>query len=107
RHLSEITVSPSGDAIYQYVDRKGVIHFTNVPTSPRYKQMRGPRMFSHFTPGRLSPTLHRTITQTSRAYRLHPALVRAVIQADSAYDPYARSANGAMGLTLLITVTAS
>jgi len=67
--LSEISASRSGDAIYQYVDRKGVIHFTNVPTSPRYKQMRGPRMFSHFTPTRLSPTLHRTITQTSRAYR--------------------------------------
>jgi len=104
--LSEISASRSGDAIYQYVDRKGVIHFTNVPTSPRYKQMRGPRTFAHFTPTRLSPALHRTITQTSRAYRLHPALVRAVIQAESAYDPYARSAKGAMGLMQLMPETA-
>jgi len=104
--LSEISASRSGDAIYQYVDRKGVIHFTNVPTNPRYKQMRGRRTFAHFTPTRLSPTLHRTITQTSRAYRLHPALVRAVIQAESAYDPYARSAKGAMGLMQLMPRTA-
>src|SRR3989441_2137887 len=85
--ISETSALRSGDSIYQYVDRNGVIHFTNVPTSPRYKKIRGPRAFTQLQPKRLSPALHQTITQTSLAYRMNPALVRAVIQAESAYDP--------------------
>ncbi len=103
---SETSAPRSGDSIYQYVDRNGVIHFTNVPTSPRYKKLRGPLKSSRFTPMRLSPALHRTITQTSLLYRLNPALVRAVIQAESAYDPYALSPRGAMGLMQLMPETA-
>ena len=104
--FSDTSAPGSGDAIYQYVDRNGVISFTNVPTSPRYKQIRGPRTSSPLQPMRLSPALHRTITQASLAHRLHPALVRAVIQAESAYDPYAISPKGAMGLMQLMPETA-
>ena len=100
--LSEPSASRSGDSIYRHVDRNGVIHFTNVPTSPRYKKMRGPRAFTQLQPKRLSPALHRTITQTSLAYRMSPALVRAVIEAESAYDPNAVSSKGAMGLMQLM-----
>jgi soluble lytic murein transglycosylase-like protein len=100
--LSETSASRSRDSIYQYVDRNGVIHFTNVPTNPRYKKIRSPRAFTQLQAKRLSPALHRTITQTSLAYRLNPALVRAVIQAESAYDPDAVSPKGAMGLMQLM-----
>ena len=99
---NETSVSRSGDPVYQYVDRNGLIHFTNVPTSPRYKKTRGPRAFTQLQPKRLSPALHETITQTSLAYRMNPALVRAVIQAESAYDPDAVSPKGAMGLMQLM-----
>ena len=100
--LNETSASRSGDSVYQYVDRNGLIHFTNVPTSPRYKKIRGPRAFTQLQPKRLSPALHQTITQTSLAYRMNPALVRAVIQAESAYDPDAISPKGAMGLMQLM-----
>jgi len=99
---NETSASRSGDLVYQYVDRNGLIHFTNVPTSPRYKKTRGPRAFTQLQPKRLSPALHETITQTSLAYRMNPALVRAVIQAESAYDPDAVSPKGAMGLMQLM-----
>jgi len=100
--LNETSASRSGDSVYQYVDRNGLIHFTNVPTSPRYKKIRGPRAFTQLQPKRLSPALHQTITQTSLVYRMNPALVRAVIQAESAYDPDAVSPKGAMGLMQLM-----
>src|SRR2546427_6759995 len=100
--LNETSASRSGDSVYQYVDRNGLIHFTNVPTSPRYKKIRGQRAFTQLQPKRLSPALHQTITQTSLVYRMNPALVRAVIQAESAYDPDAVSPKGAMGLMQLM-----
>jgi soluble lytic murein transglycosylase len=100
--LNETSASRSGDSVYQYVDRNGLIHFTNVPTNPRYKKIRGPRAFTQLQPKRLSPALHQTITQTSLVYRMNPALVRAVIQAESAYDPDAVSPKGAMGLMQLM-----
>src|SRR5207247_4986268 len=99
---NETSVPRSGVPLYQYVDRNELIHFTRVPTSPRYKKTRSPRAFTQLQPKRLSPALHETITQTSLAYRMNPALVRAVIQAESAYDPDAVSPKGAMGLMQLM-----
>ena len=47
------------------------------------------------------------ITEHATAHELNPDFVRAVIQAESAFNPYARSPKGAMGLMQLMPATAS
>lgn len=90
--------------IYRYVDRQGTVHFTNVPTDPRFKKI---------VPG--SPALRLrmhlrdlegTIARHSQRHRLDPALLRAVIKAESDFDPTAVSRAGAVGLMQLMPLTA-
>ncbi len=95
------------ESMYQFVDQDGGIHFSNVPTDPRYKKIRVGEPRGRIRPTNPSQALHETILQTSLLYRLNPALVHAVIRAESAYDPHALSAKGAMGLMQLMPGTAS
>ncbi len=95
------------DALYRFVDQDGVIHYSNVPTNPRYRTFREGKPFGRFRPTLPSLMLHETILQASLLHRLNPALVHAVIRAESAYDPHALSAKGAMGLMQLMPETAS
>ena len=46
------------------------------------------------------------ISEHSRNHRVRPALVRAVMQVESGFNPYARSPKGAMGLMQLMPSTA-
>ncbi len=52
--------------------------------------------------GRFEPIIRRV----AKKVRISPELLHAVIQAESAYDPRARSAKGAMGLMQLMPATA-
>jgi hypothetical protein len=100
-----VTGTPdAGAEIYQYVDANGTIALTNVPSDSRYR-----RLGVH--PNRLHPMisereLEPVISRYSRQHQLHPALIRAVIKAESDFDPMAVSRAGAVGLMQLMPHTA-
>lgn len=97
--IASVLACPAGarSEIYQFTGEDGVIHFTNVPTDPRFRRMREDR------PG---SSIQRTIADSARRYNVDPALVRAVIKVESDYDPSAVSKAGAVGLMQLMPATA-
>lgn len=90
--------------IYQYVDANGTISITNVPNDPRYRPISKelPRQRSTVS----EQDLRSFIDRHSRMHQLHPALIRAVIKAESDFDPMAVSRAGAVGLMQLMPETA-
>jgi soluble lytic murein transglycosylase len=84
--------------IYRYVDPNGVLHFTNVPTSSKYS------LYLKEKPGRAavrvsgSRRFDNIIHKAARATGLEFALIKAVIGAESGFDPAAVSLKGASGL---------
>lgn len=97
--------------VYQYVDSEGTIHFSNVPTDPRYRP-RGSSSSRVRRSARAATTLptaavKETIRSVSSKYDMDPALIDAVIRAESSYDSSAISDKGAMGLMQLMPLTAA
>jgi soluble lytic murein transglycosylase len=100
--LTMVLGGPAQADIYRYVDRKGVVHFSNVPTTPGY------RVYIREVPRlRRMPTHYDTfIEAAARKYGLATSLIKAVIRAESNFDPYAVSKKGAEGLMQLMPKTA-
>jgi len=91
------SIMPCYADIYMYIDSKGVLYFTNVPTSSNY------RLFIKERPAKLSNS-HPTdkydsfIAEASKKHRVSFSLLKAVINVESAFNPKAVSKTGAMGL---------
>jgi soluble lytic murein transglycosylase len=95
--------------IYKYVDANGVVHFTNTPTSSQYKLYLKERRASAsrtVSPAAINPVIGPIISRHAATFRLEEALVRAVIKAESGYNPRAVSKKGALGLMQLMPDTA-
>ncbi len=103
----------AGADIYRYEDSEGIIHFTDAPTDKRFKifmrdlkkdrQLRTKLQFS----AAANPAEYESIIKTcSDKYGVSPSLIKAVIQAESGYNPRAVSRAGASGLMQLMPGTA-
>ncbi len=89
--------------IYKYVDEDGVIHFTNVPTNPSYNYSLFVKDISRKTtkqylPSYSSNAYDHMITEASKKHGVSFPLLKAVIKAESDFDPNAVSRAGALGL---------
>jgi len=91
------TPPPVHADIYMYRDQNGVFHFTNVPTSPKYQlflKERDPEPSNT----RSTTCYDHLITQASALHGVSFSLLKAVIKAESGFNPKAVSKKGAMGL---------
>lgn len=103
-----VCVSTSAEAgekldLYRHIERDGTVSFTNVPSDGRFKKvdiLTAPR--NRLSMGRLQGT----IVQHSLRQHLDPALLSAVIKAESDFNPDAVSRAGAIGLMQLMPKTA-
>lgn len=98
--------------IYRYEDEEGVVHFTDAPTDKKFKvflrDLRKDRQLrTRFRVAQGNPQEYEHLIQSSAAkYGVSAALVKAVIQAESGYNPNAVSRAGASGLMQLMPGTA-
>jgi soluble lytic murein transglycosylase len=114
-----LLASPAGaGSVYQFEDEQGVVHYTNVPSDPRYGFVRtdpepprsggaptDPRSASASDSGALSRGLRafgQIIRSTAERYGVDTRLVEAVVQVESAGNPMAVSPKGARGLMQLM-----
>jgi soluble lytic murein transglycosylase-like protein len=112
--LAGLAVSvPAKADIYRYDDAEGVAHFTDAPTDKRFiifmrdikkdKQLRTRLRISRTA----NPAEYDQLIRTcSDRYGVSASLIKAVIHAESGYNPNAVSSKGASGLMQLMPDTA-
>jgi hypothetical protein len=115
-----LTLFASGaqaEHIYKWVDHDGVLHVTNVSrdakghrgkvkADPAFKYLvPGPTAPLDFTPNDQTAKYDAYIKEACAKYHIPPALVRAIMDAESNFDPRAMSEKGALGLMQLMPQT--
>jgi soluble lytic murein transglycosylase-like protein len=107
----------ASESVYRYVEKDGTIVYTNVPptgsASRKAQKLKGG--FSQ-APAKSAPVVGRSrtppeldphIEAAALRYRIPTALVRAIMHAESNFNPNALSHKGASGLMQLMPATAS
>lgn len=100
--------------IYKYEDSDGVLHFTDAPSDRRFKIFmrdiqKDNRLRTNFGFGRIprNPAeFDHIINSCATEFGVDRSLVKAVIHAESGYNPNAVSSKGAAGLMQLMPGTA-
>ncbi|MEI8190484.1 MAG: transglycosylase SLT domain-containing protein [candidate division NC10 bacterium] len=91
-------------AVYVYVDAEGTAHFTDAPTKTYFRPLPafGLPPGINLTSGQYADLINAIATQNG----VDPALVKAIIRAESGFDQRAVSRKGAQGLMQLMPETA-
>ncbi len=111
---SLLKLIPAYADIYRYEDESGIVHFTDVPTDKRFKifirdikkdkKLRTTFKLKGYVtdPAEFDPI----INSCALEFGVDKSLVKAVIHAESGYNPHAVSRKGAQGLMQLMPKTA-
>jgi soluble lytic murein transglycosylase-like protein len=113
-----LCVSPAAaQPLYAYSSGRGVVTFTTArpegrafwevkPKQPSYSGFANHGYDYRWTANPIPTRYDELILQLARSYQLEPALVKAVMHVESAFNTGARSYKGAMGLMQLMPDTA-
>ena len=115
--LSVLNPSLALAQVYKWVDENGIVTFSNVapPTDHDYQVLRFPcyaadpkcRSVSWEKVPLNTRSFSREIRSAAAFNSVEESLIRAIIHAESAYQPDARSPKGAQGLMQLMPATAA
>ncbi len=89
--------------VYGYVGPTGLVNFTNVPTD---EPVRSVRRKARYHIGVADLELEQAVSRAAQQHHVQPALLLAVMKAESSFNPTAISKAGAVGLMQLIPETA-
>jgi soluble lytic murein transglycosylase len=85
--------------IYMYIDDNGVMHFTNTPTSNQHEyKVYIKERTSISNRFQATDKYDKLISNASKEFNVDSRLLKAMIKAESDFDPRAISTKGAMGL---------
>jgi len=101
--LPSVSLAFTGENLYGYVSPKGTMHVTNVPSDRKYSPLVSKRTYHASITDR---ELEEAVAKYAHECHLPPALVMAVIKAESDFNPIVISKAGAVGLMQLIPETA-
>ena len=93
-----VVVLPVQADIYRYIDENGVMHFTNTPTSSIQQYRLFLKEKSRVTRWYSSEKYDDLISDASERSGVSFPLLKAIIKAESDFDPHAVSKKGATGL---------